>query len=35
MSVRLWVLCTLLALVVMTWVPVAALAQPVAPGGMI
>jgi hypothetical protein len=28
-------LCALLALVVMTWAPVAVLAQPVAPGGMI
>lgn len=35
MSVRLWMLCTLLALAFMTWAPVAALAQPVAPGGMI
>ena len=35
MPVRLWMLCTLLAFALMTWAPVAALAQPVAPGGMI
>jgi hypothetical protein len=35
MSVRLWVLWVTLAVVLTTWAPIAALARPVAPGGMV
>lgn len=35
MSTRLWMLFVTAAVALVTWAPVAALARPVAPGGMI